>query len=95
MKIVVKLYAMLDQFLPPGAVDNQVELEISADATPASVMASLNLPSKYCHLVLINGVFVTPGERTIRTFAEGDHLAIWPPVAGGAPAKESKESAGG
>lgn len=83
MKIVVKLYAMLDRFLPPGSIDNQAEMEISADATPASVMASLNLPSKYCHLVLVNGVFVAPGERATRTFAEGDHLAVWPPVAGG------------
>ncbi len=83
MKIVVKLYAMLDQFLPPGAADNQVALEVAPDATPASVMASLNLPSKYCHLVLINGVFVAPDERATRTFAEGDHLAVWPPVAGG------------
>lgn len=95
MKIVVKLYAMLDRFLPPGAVDNQATLDVAADATPASVMASLNLPSKYCHLVLVNGVFVAPGERTTKTFSEGDHLAVWPPVAGGAPAKESKESAGG
>ena len=95
MKIVVKLYAMLNQFLPPGAADNQVALDVASDATPASVMASLNLPSKYCHLVLVNGVFVAPGERAIRTFAEGDHLAVWPPVAGGAPAKKSKESAGG
>jgi sulfur carrier protein ThiS len=35
------------------------------------------------HLVLINGVFVPPPERTSRALKEGDVLAIWPPIAGG------------
>jgi sulfur carrier protein ThiS len=35
------------------------------------------------HLVLVNGEFVPPAERSGRMLAEGDVLAIWPPIAGG------------
>jgi hypothetical protein len=38
---------------------------------------------KLVHLVLINGVYVPPEERGTRMLAEGDTLAIWPPIAGG------------
>jgi len=42
-----------------------------------------SLPEKYCHLVLVNGSYVAPEERGERVLEEGDHLAVWPPVAGG------------
>ena len=34
-------------------------------------------------LVLVNGVFVTPGQFATRVLEPGDVLAIWPPVGGG------------
>jgi sulfur carrier protein ThiS len=49
----------------------------------ASCIEDLKLPQKLCHLVLIDGVFVPPAERVRRALAEGDTLAIWPPIAGG------------
>ena len=54
-----------------------------ADATLADVIAPYGLPMKLVHLVLINGHFIPPEERSRRTFQDGDVLAIWPPVAGG------------
>ena len=83
MKITVKLYALLDRYLPAGASDNQVEIEVAEGATPVSVVKGLNLPVEHCHLVLINGVYLEPSERDSRTLGENDVLAIWPPVAGG------------
>ena len=50
---------------------------------PAKVIESQNLPLKLCHLVLIDGVFIPPAERAKRALAEGETLAIWPPIAGG------------
>ena len=84
MKITLKLYATLTDYLPDEARrTNSLQLELGAGATPAGLMQGLNLPPKLCHLVLIDGVFVPPGERASRALAEGETVAIWPPIAGG------------
>ncbi len=83
MKIRVKLYASLAEYLPAHAADNQAELEVEAGTTPARIIAALGLPGEMCHLVLVNGVFVEPSARDSQPLEEGDALAIWPPVAGG------------
>ena len=83
MKIRVKLYAALAMYLPDGAVKNVADIEVDKGTTPESAFTSLKVPLEQCHLVLINGLFVPPTERATRTLADGDHLAAWPPVAGG------------
>lgn len=83
MRITIKLYALLSRYLPPGAKDNQADLEVGTGTTPAAVMALLGLPRAHCHLVLINGAFTPPGEIDRAELKDGDALAIWPPVAGG------------
>ncbi len=84
MRITFKLYASLAQYLPPEGRDgNAVTLDVEPGATIAQVVEPFNLPMKLVHLVLINGVFVPPEERASRRLAEGDVLAIWPPIAGG------------
>ncbi len=84
MKISFKLYASLTDYLPAEARrDNRVELEVADDATIASIIEPFGMPPKLVHLVLVNGVYVPPEQRATRRFAEGDVLAIWPPIAGG------------
>jgi sulfur carrier protein ThiS len=83
MKVTVKLYALLGQYLPPGSQGNETLLEVPDGATVAGVVARLNLPPQHCHLVLVNGAYVEPGARDTATLADGDALAIWPPIAGG------------
>jgi molybdopterin converting factor small subunit len=83
MKLTIKLFALLGQYLPAGANDNTAEIEVADGATASDVIRRLNLPREYCHLVLINGLYLTPGERDTRPLHPGDALAIWPPVAGG------------
>jgi sulfur carrier protein ThiS len=84
MKITFKLYATLSDYLPVEARrTNMVELEVGEGATIAEIIAPYNLPPKLVHLVLVNGVFIAPEARATRALADGDALAIWPPVAGG------------
>jgi sulfur carrier protein ThiS len=84
MQITFKLYATLTDYLPiDKRRSNQLTLDVKPDATVAEVIAPFDLPPKQVHLVLINGHFVPPAERTSRTLREGDVLAIWPPIAGG------------
>ena len=83
MKITFKLYATLSDFLPAGQRHNAVEIEIDPATTIADLVERFHLPPKLVHLVLVNGVYIAPGQRMERTLAPGDALAIWPPVAGG------------
>lgn len=84
MKITFKLFASLTDYLPAHARgDNQVVLDVEPAASIAQIVEPFGLPHKLVHLVLVNGHFVPPEQRATRTLAEGDVLAIWPPIAGG------------
>lgn len=83
MRVVVKLYATLADFLPAGTKANRVEVDVANAATLASVLAPFNLPPRLTHLVLLNGVFVAPADRPVTCLNEGDTVAVWPPIAGG------------
>jgi thiamine biosynthesis protein ThiS len=83
MNVTLKLYASLADYLPADARLNQVRIELSDDSTIAAVIERYGLPQRLTHLVLVNGVFVPPSERAGTRLRDGDHLAIWPPIAGG------------
>ncbi|MAF94597.1 MAG: molybdopterin synthase sulfur carrier subunit [Rhodospirillaceae bacterium] len=83
MIVRVKLYANLDEYLPDGSSRNQADMDFADGTTAAAALARLGLPPEVCHLVLVNGVFLAPSERAANVLEDGDHLAVWPPVAGG------------
>lgn len=84
MKITFKLFASLQDYLPVEAKrDNALALDIADGTTIQQVIERFGLPQKTCHLVLVDGNFVPPAERTTRILAHGETLAIWPPIAGG------------
>lgn len=84
MKITLKLFASLTDYLPPESkYTNIVELDIAPDTSIAQLVELHHLPEKLVHLVLVNGSYIAPEKRAAQTLAEGDVLAIWPPIAGG------------
>jgi sulfur-carrier protein len=83
MRVRLKLFATLSTYLPVGAKDNAVDLEVEAGTTPHQLIARYRIPFEQAHLVVVNGVFVAPSERDRLALGEGDVLALWPPVAGG------------
>lgn len=84
MKITFKLFALLTDYLPPEVRrDNQMPLEVAADASIAQIIEPFRLPPKMVHLVLVNGRYIEPEKRMSTCLQEGDVLAIWPPIAGG------------
>lgn len=83
MKITLKLFATLADYLPEGARGNATELEFNSPPTVAALIESFQLPPRLVHLVLVNGNFVGPEARAQRVLDAGDTLAIWPPIAGG------------
>lgn len=83
MRMTLKLYAMLSDYLPTGAKDNRVEIDVAAGTTVGDLITRYQLPEKLVHLVLVNGVFIPPEARATKTLIDNDVLAIWPPIAGG------------
>lgn len=84
MKIVFKLFASLQDYLPVEAkAKNALALDLPEGTTVEQVIERFGLPRKSCHLVLIDGHFVPPNERASRSLEDGNTLAIWPPIAGG------------
>lgn len=84
MKLTLKLFASLTDYLPPEAkYTNRVDIEVSEDATVGQVIADYKLPEKLVHLVLVNGAYIAPAQRADYRLKDGDALAIWPPIAGG------------
>ncbi len=82
-QINLKLFANLSHFMPGDAVRNEVVYECDNDNSINSILQGLNVPLENCHLVIVNGVFIPAEQRDSHILADGDTLAVWPPVAGG------------
>jgi hypothetical protein len=88
MQITFKLFAMLADHLPAqldghSREGNALRLDVPEGTTVQQVIDRFSLPAKLVHLVLIDGRYVEPAARASRVLAEGEALAIWPPIAGG------------
>ena len=83
IRIRFKLYAGLGDYLPAGAKDNAVEVEIDEGTSLNALLDRYAVPREMAHLVLVNGVYKSVGERDGAVLKEGDTVAVWPPVAGG------------
>lgn len=84
MKITLKLFATLTDYLPPESRhSNVVALELAHGSCIGQVIEQYRLPEKLVHLVLLNGIYIEPENRARWTLSEGDVLAIWPAIAGG------------
>jgi len=84
IRMTLKLYASLTQYLPETfRRSHAMPQVVDETATIESIIAPLGMPAAMVKLVVLNGVFVPPSQRADTRFADGDVLAIWPPVAGG------------
>jgi len=79
MTIDLALFASLSQFQPDGQGGRHARpLEIAQGTSVAALIAELGLPDEP-RVVFVNGKHA-PEDYAL---AEGDRLAIFPPVAGG------------
>ena len=83
MKITLKLYALLTDYLPTGAKRHAIEISVNPKTSVQQVIDQIKIPTKMAHLVLLNGIYLDQNERQQKLLKERDTLAIWPPVAGG------------
>ena len=82
MRVEVRLFATLVDFLPPHGRDGVVQLEVPDGSTVAEVTCRLGIPADVARVVLVNGRDVEPEQR----LAMQDVVTIFPPLAGGGPA---------
>jgi molybdopterin converting factor small subunit len=81
MKIYVKIYATLRQYVPNSAEIMRPEgWEVADGATVEEVMASLKFPESLRTLALINGAHCKDKTAALR---DGDTLMLYPLMSGG------------
>ena len=84
MIVTFKLFASLARHLPAeDRRTNQTCVEVPEGCTVQGMIDRFHVPPPLCTLVLVNGLYVAPGDLAGQVLREGDVLAIWPPVGGG------------
>jgi sulfur carrier protein ThiS len=84
MKVTLKLFASLAVRLPAEArAAHRIDRDLDPDTTVLDVIRRQGIPEALCAIVLIDGHWVARPDRATRALAEGEELAIWPPIAGG------------
>jgi sulfur carrier protein ThiS len=84
MKVTLKLFASLAVHLPVEARPRHcIDLDLAPGTTVLDLILRQGIPPAQCAIVLVDGAWVAQTERGARELAEGEVLAIWPPVAGG------------
>jgi molybdopterin synthase sulfur carrier subunit len=79
MKIEVKLFATLRDYLPKGSGRFSCRVEIDSTDTVRDVLEKLKIPERIPKIILVNGVH----SNLDRVLEFGDVLSVFPPVAGG------------
>jgi sulfur carrier protein ThiS len=79
MKIEVVLYAQLACLLPGDRTGNAASMEVEDGCTIRDVLVSLNVPPNAPKILFVNGRHAKDDQ----VLAEGNRLAVFPPIAGG------------
>ena len=82
MKITVKFFSSLMEYLPKYIEGNAIQLDESGSITPNQVLQRFNVPDAEVRTMIRNGVFL-PGEDRDKSLEEGDVLTVWPAIQGG------------
>jgi sulfur carrier protein ThiS len=81
VKIYVKLYATLRQYLPNAAeLTNAEGIDVDEGTTLAQLLENLSLPDSLRVLALVNGVHCKEKDRVLQ---DRDSLLIYPLMSGG------------
>jgi molybdopterin converting factor small subunit len=79
LKVRLRLFAHLADYLPPDADGDGVILELPDGALVSDVLSSLRIPERVPFLSVVNGHEVEDSQP----LHDGDELTIFPPLSGG------------
>ena len=83
MKIRLRLFATLQEFLPPGTVGTETIVDLPESATIPDALGALSVPMNLTHIVFVNGRHVLRPDRATYQLKDGDILGAFPPIGGG------------
>lgn len=79
MKVQVKLFSVLRDYVPEYDPQKGVEVELSPKATVADLLSQMGIPMSKAPVVTCNGRIIKSSDHLM----EGSVLHIFQPVAGG------------
>lgn len=79
MKVELKLYASLAQYLPEGASERMALVDAGEGTTVRELLSQMKVPPNAIKIMFLNGVHAK-GKEVLK---DGDRLGVFPPVAGG------------
>lgn len=82
MKITLKLFSELGEYLPAGADGNALELAVPAATTAHALIDKFRVPRAEARVVMRNGEFMPEAQRD-RPLEDGDVVSVWPSIQGG------------
>ena len=82
MKVTLKMFSSLMEYLPDDLDDNTLELTVDDKQTPYQILDRYKVPRNEVQMMMLNGVFL-PEENRDQPLADGDSLSIWPTIQGG------------
>ena len=83
MKIRLRLFATLQEYLPPGSSHSETIIDLPEAATIPDALAVLAVPMNLPHIVFVTGRHVLRPDLTERKLADGDILSAFPAIGGG------------
>ena len=82
MKITIKFFSSLMEYLPANATDNSIELNEAAAMSPIQIIDRFKIPHDEVRTMMKNGTFLPEQERN-SPLEDGDVLTVWPAIQGG------------
>ena len=79
MKVRLRLFANLADYLPPDADGDGVTFELPDGALVSDVLLPLLIPERVPYLSVVNGHEVEDSQL----LHDGDELTLFPPLSGG------------
>ena len=83
MRIRIRLFATLQQYLPAGSEGCETSADLPAGATVVDALDALSVPCNLAHIIFINGRHVLRSDLAVRQLAEGETLSVFPAIGGG------------
>ena len=83
MKIRLRLFATLQEYLPPESSNSETLIDLPEAATIPEALAVLAVPMNLPHIVFVNGRHVLRPALATHQLRDGDILAAFPAIGGG------------